>query len=81
MPVFIEAPLVRNYPVLSVVTTILWVCLGGILSQRPRSQMWGDLILGFSWSWLAGAIYWGWFRWDPAIHLPIEAIGVPVALW
>jgi Protein of unknown function (DUF3120) len=81
IPVFIEAPLVRNYPVLSVVFTILWVSLGSILSQRERSQMWGDLILGFSWSWLAGAIYWGWFRWDPAIHLPIESIGAPVAIW
>jgi Protein of unknown function (DUF3120) len=81
VPVFIEAPLVRHYPVLSVVTTILWVCLGGILIQRPHSQIWGDLILGFSWSWLAGAIYWGWFRWEPAIHLPIESIGVPFAVW
>jgi Protein of unknown function (DUF3120) len=81
IPVFIEAPLVRNYPVLSVVITLLWVCLGSILIQRDRSQIWGDLILGFSWSWLAGAIYWGWFRWDPAIHLPIESIGVPVAIW
>jgi Protein of unknown function (DUF3120) len=81
IPVFIEAPLVRNYPVLSVVITLLWVCLGSILAQRDRSQIWGDLILGFSWSWLAGAIYWGWFRWDPAIHLPIESIGVPVAIW
>jgi Protein of unknown function (DUF3120) len=81
VPVFIEAPLVRHYPVLSVVMTILWVCLGAILLQRRHSQIWGDLILGFSWSWLAGAIYWGWFRWDPAIHLPIESIGVPVAVW
>ncbi|AFY93488.1 DUF3120 domain-containing protein [Chamaesiphon minutus] len=81
IPVFIEAPLVRHYPVLSVVLTIPWVCLGAILFQRPKSQIWGDLILGFSWSWLAGAIYWGWFRWDPAIHLPIESIGVPFAIW
>jgi Protein of unknown function (DUF3120) len=81
VPVFIEAPLVRHYPVLSVVSTILWVCLGGILIRRPSTQIWGDLILGFSWSWLAGAIYWGWFRWEPAIHLPIESIGVPFALW
>ncbi len=81
VPVFIEAPLVRHYPVLSVVITILWVCLGGILLQRRQSQLWGDLILGFSWSWLAGAIYWGWFRWEPAIHLPIESIGVPFAIW
>ena len=81
VPVFVEAPLVRHYPVVSVVSTIFWVSLGSILIQRPQSRIWGDLILGFSWSWLAGAIYWGWFRWDPAIHLPIEAIGVPVALW
>jgi Protein of unknown function (DUF3120) len=81
VPVFLEAPLVRQYPILSVVSTLLWVCLGAILIQRPQSQIWGDLILGFSWSWLAGAIYWGWFRWEPAIHLPIEAIGVPFAIW
>jgi Protein of unknown function (DUF3120) len=81
VPVFIEAPLVRHYPVLSVVSTILWVSLGFILIQRPQSQIWGDLILGFSWSWLAGAIYWGWFRWEPGIHLPIESIGVPLAIW
>jgi hypothetical protein len=81
VPVFIEAPLVRNYPVISVVSTLLWVCLGLILIQRPQSQIWGDLLLGFSWSWLAGAIYWGWFRWEPAIHLPIESIGVPFAIW
>jgi hypothetical protein len=81
VPVFIEAPLVRHYPVISVVSTLLWVCLGLILIKRPHSQIWGDLLLGFSWSWLAGAIYWGWFRWEPAIHLPIESIGVPFALW
>ena len=81
VPVFIEAPLVRHYPALSVVLTILWVSLGWILSQRAQSQIWGDLILGFSWSWLAGAIYWGWFRWEPAIHIPIESIGVPFAIW
>jgi Protein of unknown function (DUF3120) len=81
VPVFLEAPLVRQYPVLSVVSTIVWVVLGLILIQRPQSQIWGDLMLGFSWSWLAGAIYWGWFRAEPSIHLPIESIGVPFAVW
>jgi Protein of unknown function (DUF3120) len=81
IPVFIEAPLVRHYPVLSVVCSILWFSLGGILLQHDRTKLWGDLILGFSWSWLAGAIYWGWFRWEPSIHLPIESIGVPFAVW
>jgi Protein of unknown function (DUF3120) len=81
IPVFIEAPLVRHYPVFSVVCSVLWFSLGGILLQRDRTKLWGDLILGFSWSWLAGAIYWGWFRWEPSIHLPIESIGVPFAVW
>jgi hypothetical protein len=80
VPVFLEAPLVRQYPVLSVVSTIVWVALGLILIQRPQSQIWGDLMLGFSWSWLAGAIYWGWFRSEPSIHLPIESIGIPFAV-
>jgi hypothetical protein len=81
VPVFIEAPLVRHYPALSVVVTLFWVSLGWLLMQRSQSQIWGDLILGFSWSWLAGAIYWGWFRSEPSIHLPIESIGIPVAIW
>jgi Protein of unknown function (DUF3120) len=81
IPVFIEAPLVRHYPVFSIVCSVLWFSLGGILLQRDQTKLWGDLILGFSWSWLAGAIYWGWFRWEPSIHLPIESIGVPFAVW
>jgi Protein of unknown function (DUF3120) len=81
VPVFIEAPLVRQYPVISVALSLFLAGLGLFLYQRPQRQIWGDLLLGFSWSWLAGAIYWGWFRWEPAIHLPIESIGVPFALW
>jgi hypothetical protein len=49
--------------------------------RNPRTYLWGDLLLGFSWSWLAGSIYWGWWRWEPSIHLPIEAIALPFALW
>ncbi|MEL6351935.1 MAG: DUF3120 domain-containing protein [Cyanobacteria bacterium J06627_28] len=45
-----------------------------------NAALWGDLIIGFSWTWLAGAIYWGWFRTDPYVHLPIEAIGLPIVV-
>ncbi|MGL5806177.1 MAG: DUF3120 domain-containing protein, partial [Xenococcaceae cyanobacterium] len=38
-------------------------------------------LLGFSWSWLAGSIYWGWLRDNPLIHIPVEAIGLPFAIW
>jgi len=39
----------------------------------------GDLLLGFSWSWLAGSLYWGWLRWEPLLFAG-RAIGLPFAL-
>ncbi len=81
VPVFIQAPLVRQFPLLSLVLTAIWVAGGWWLYQRPQSQIWGDLLLGFSWSWLAGTIYWGWLRTEPYWHLPMEAIGLPFGLW
>lgn len=81
VPVFIEAPLVRVLPWLSVGLTILWVWLSKLLMSRSKTYVWGDLLLGFSWSWLAGSIYWGWFRWEPLWHLPVESIGLPFAIW
>ncbi|MBE9053141.1 DUF3120 domain-containing protein [Nostocales cyanobacterium LEGE 11386] len=81
VPVFIEAPLVRSLPVFSVAMTGFWVWLSFTLMSRPATYLWGDLLLGFSWSWLAGAIYWGWLRWEPLWHLPVESIGLPFAGW
>ena len=81
VPVFIEAPLVRSLPVLSVALTAFWVWLSFSLMSRPATYVWGDLLLGFSWSWLTGAIYWGWLRWEPLWHLPVESIGLPFACW
>ncbi|MEM8676197.1 MAG: DUF3120 domain-containing protein [Cyanobacteria bacterium P01_G01_bin.67] len=81
VPVFFQAPIVRLFPEVSLVLTIFWVTLGWFLWQRPQSRWWGDIILGFSWSWLAGSIYWGWLRSEPLIHIPIESIGLPFALW
>ncbi len=81
VPVFVEAPLVRSWPWISLGLTVFWVGLSYLLYQKPQTKVWGDLLFGFSWSWLAGAIYWGWWRWQPALHLPIESIGLPLALW
>lgn len=80
VPVFIEAPLVRSLPLVSLAMTGGWVWLSFSLMSRPASYLWGDILLGFSWSWLAGSIYWGWLRWEPLLHLPVEAIGLPFAL-
>ena len=81
VPVFVEAPLVRFMPWLSLLITGVWLLLGFGLRQKPSTLIWGDLLIGFSWSWLAGSIYWGWFRWEPLWHLPIESIGLPFVLW
>jgi len=83
VPVFLQAPLVRSFPWLSLALTVGWLIFAIALMRNPNPKIavWGDLFLGFSWSWLAGSIYWGWFRWEPLIHLPIEAIALPVAIW
>ncbi len=81
IPVFFQAPLVRVLPSLSLVLTFVWVYWGFKLRSQPETDLWGDILIGFSWSWLCGSIYWGWLRWYPAIHIPIEAIGLPFAIW
>ena len=68
VPVFIEAPLVRVLPWLSVGLTVLWVWLSKLLMSRSKTYIWGDLLLG-------------WFRWEPLWHLPVESIGLPFAIW
>jgi hypothetical protein len=81
VPVFFQAPLVRLLPWLSLVLTGGWVWLSLKWRSHPQTYIRGDLLLGFSWSWLAGSIYWGWLRWEPAIHIPVEAMALPFALW
>ncbi|MGD1906495.1 MAG: DUF3120 domain-containing protein [Leptolyngbyaceae cyanobacterium] len=80
VPVFFQAPLVRALPWLSLVLTMMWLMAGLSLMSRFGSRLWGDLLVGFSWTWLAGSLYWGWFRWQPFVHIPVEAIGLPIVL-
>lgn len=80
VPVFIEAPLVRLFPWISLGLTGVWLWLSLRLRSQATTHLWGDLLLGFTWTWLAGSVYWGWFRWEPFLHLPIEAMALPFAL-
>jgi hypothetical protein len=81
VPVFIEAPLVRNFPLVSLGLTGFFLRLSLSLMSRKNTYVWGDLLFGFSWSWLAGSVYWGWLRWEPLWHIPVESIGLPFAIW
>lgn len=78
LPVFFQAPLVRAFPWLSLFLTAAWLGLGITLKRSTKYVLWGDMLVGFTWSWLAGTIYWGWLRWEPVVHMPIEAICLPI---
>lgn len=81
VPVFIEAPLVRTYPWLSLaITPVLWGISRHLQSQTPYRYL-GGILYGFGWCWGAGSLYWGWLRWEPLWHLPVEALPLPVMLW
>ncbi len=80
LPVFVQAPLVRYLPWVSLALTPLWLGLGLYWMKRPGWYIWGDLMVGFGWIWLTGSLYWGWLRWEPVAHLPVEALGLPIAV-
>jgi hypothetical protein len=82
LPVFVQAPLVRQWPILSLLASCGWLGCGFYLRRHPQSRLpqWGDLLIGFTLSWFAGSIYWGWFRWEPLLHIPLEAIALPFAI-
>ena len=81
VPVFIQAPLVRFLPWISLALTLVLALVGRSLLSRSQTHQWGDLLLGFTLTWLSGSLYWGWLRWEPFLHLPVEAIGLPLAIW
>lgn len=82
LPVFVQAPWVRTAPMAAALFTAVLLA-AGILLERHREPQWqqaGALLVGFSGSWLGGALFWGWCRLHPAWHLPIEAFALPLAV-
>lgn len=82
LPVFVQAPWVRAAPMAAALFTGVLVAAGILLERhpQPRWQELGALLVGFSGSWLGGALFWGWCRLHPAWHLPIEAFALPLAV-
>lgn len=82
LPVFLQAPWVRLQPFSAALFTLPLLLLGLSLERYGRG-VWktsGPLLVGFSGSWLAGCLFWGWCREHPLWHLPIEAFALPLAL-
>jgi len=82
VPVFIQAPWVRNAPMAAALFTVPLATLGVLLEQNAsgRLRSLGVLLVGFAGSWLGGSLFWGWCRLHPLWHLPIEAFALPIAL-
>ncbi len=82
LPVFLQAPWVRFHPISSCVFTAVLLTTG-IVAVQVGTRSWkefGPLLVGFSGSWLAGTLFWGWLRTHPVLHLPVEAIALPLAV-
>lgn len=82
LPVFLQAPWVRLHPFSATLFTAVLMAVGIVLGQtadRQKAEI-GQLLVGFSGSWLAGCLFWGWLRAHPLLHLPVEAFALPLAL-
>lgn len=81
LPVFLQAPWVHLHPISACLFT--FVLLGcGVALVQFGGEKWskaGSLLVGVSGSWLGGCLFWGWLREHPVMHLPVEAIAMPLA--
>ncbi|WP_257473268.1 DUF3120 domain-containing protein [Prochlorococcus marinus] len=81
LPVFVQAPWVHVFPFSAFLFSFIIFFLGFYL-QNFSTYKWtsvGSLLVGVSWSWLGGCLFWGWLRAHPVWHLPVESIALPIA--
>ena len=82
LPIFLQAPWVRIEPVSALCFTFPLV-ITSLFLLRIKSNRWfvvGSLLLGVSGSWLGGCLFWGWLSPYPILHIPVEAVVLPLAL-
>jgi len=82
LPIFVQAPWVRFQPITALCFTFFILFLAAFLSKK-ESDKWfivGSLLLGVAGSWLGGCLFWGWLSAYPILHIPGEAVALPLAL-
>ncbi|QNI56513.1 uncharacterized membrane protein (DUF3120) [Synechococcus sp. BIOS-E4-1] len=82
LPVFVQAPWVRQQPFTSCLFGLVLLSVG-VITNSIAPNKWkelGALLVGFSGSWLAGSLFWGWLASHPLLHLPVEAFALPLAI-
>ena len=81
LPIFVQAPWVRLEPVSALCFTFI-IILGAFVLYKKRPNKWlivSSLLLGVSGSWLGGCLFWGWLSPYPILHIPVEAVVLPLA--
>ncbi len=81
LPVFLQAPWVHLQPISACLFTFVLLSIGVALVHFGEDT-WanpGSLLVGVSGSWLGGCLFWGWLRSHPVMHLPVEAMAMPLA--
>ena len=82
LPIFVQAPWVRFEPISALCFTFIFLFVAFLLSRREKDKWFivGSLLLGVSGSWLGGCLFWGWLSAYPILHIPVEAVALPLAL-
>tara|TARA_B100000212_G_scaffold175465_1_gene132096 strand:+ start:333 stop:1100 length:768 start_codon:yes stop_codon:yes gene_type:complete len=82
LPIFLQAPWVRFQPHSALLFTFFILATGIFLSSEPSKKYFiiGSLLLGVAGSWLGGSLFWGWLSAHPILHIPVEAVALPLAL-
>ncbi len=82
LPIFVQAPWVRLEPISALCFTFI-ILLGAFVLYKKQSNKWfivSSLLIGVSGSWLGGCLFWGWLSPFPILHIPVEAVVLPLAL-
>ena len=82
LPIFVQAPWVRLEPISALCFTFVILFGSFVLSQKGTKKWFivSSLLLGVSGSWLGGCLFWGWLSPFPILHIPVEAVVLPLAL-
>ncbi len=82
LPIFVQAPWVRFEPISALCVTFIILFIGFLLSRKETDRWFivGSLLFGVSGSWLGGSLFWGWLSAYPVLHIPVEAVALPLAL-
>ena len=82
LPIFVQAPWVRLEPISALCFTFVIILAAFVLNQKESNKWFivSSLLLGVSGSWLGGCLFWGWLSPFPILHIPVEAVVLPLAL-